>query len=102
MRGTVLAKKGAPKLSFHGERGMVASICPPPLNPLPIALCEQSFVIGALSKAFSIYPLKSNNANLQPIPLYKITIQYSYTILLETIPEKQKTITTPSPIEHRD
>ena len=29
IRGAVLAKKGAPKLSFHREGGAVAPICPP-------------------------------------------------------------------------
>ena len=37
-----------------------------------------------------IYPLKDYNMNLQPTLLYKITILYSYTILLETIPRGAK------------
>ena len=39
---------------------------------------------------FLLYPLKDYNMNLQPTLLYKITILYSYTILLETIPRGAK------------
>ena len=37
-----------------------------------------------------LYPLKDYNMNLQPTLLCKITIAYSYTILLETIPRGAK------------
>ena len=39
---------------------------------------------------FFLYPLKDYIMNLQPTLLYKITIPYSYTILLETIPRGAK------------
>ena len=42
------------------------------------------------SKNFFLYPLKDYNMNLQPTLLCKITIPYSYTILLETIPRGAK------------
>ena len=39
---------------------------------------------------------------LQATLLYKITVLYSYAILLRRCPGEQKTMTTPRPIEHRD
>ena len=49
-----------------------------------------------------VYPLKNYNTSLQATLPYKITILYSYTILLRRCPGEQTTMTTPRPIEHRD
>ena len=78
-----------------------------------------SNLLTVISVENFLYPLKDYNMNLQPTLLYKITVPYSYTILLETIPRgakdyvacgqaffrpvhRLKTMTTPRPIEHRD
>ena len=58
------------------------------LSPNP---CEQVFYIQLrITIKFTSYIL------------YKITILYSCTVLLERYSKERKTITTPRPIEHRD
>ena len=69
---------------------------PPGLNIAPTVIYYQnvcsktSHYENPATPIGFLYPLKDYNMNLQPTLLYKITIFYSYTILLETIPRGAK------------